>query len=98
MPLSAVHHFVVRPCQTIRALEREKDRLVGEANDAASKYQKAQQELELRDKAIGELQNRIAGGLRSGIRREGAVCWLGACAALTAAWWAGLVGRSLPPS
>lgn len=50
------------PCQVIRGLERDKQRLAAEATGAADQCRAAGEELAARDTAIRELQRKIAGG------------------------------------
>lgn len=47
--------------QRIRTLEREKEKFVLEANETATKYQQALQQVSFRDSAILDLQIRITG-------------------------------------
>ncbi len=59
----------------MRLLEREKDRFVLEANDTASKYQQAMQEVALRDAAILELQKLIAGAFSASLHMQHFFCF-----------------------
>ena len=52
------------PLQTIRGLERDKERFAAEAAGVNAQYKAAAEEVALRDAAILDLQRKIAGGLR----------------------------------
>ena len=95
--------------QTIRALERDKERFASEAAGVNAKYKAAAEEVALRDAAILDLQRRIAGAgtvaerlgwwWQGRLRAELSVhpLGVGSClAALAAAAWGGCSTRCLP--